>query len=120
MGTFWECSSSWTLYCFIVCSLFPETPFIAMVLWISCLYPLFYRRVAWNNLAITARCLLFPEEETVYRVLITDAPQVKEHTYLCQTLLKGRRDTAGTYPIERAAILYLQQDSAVTRLKKWR
>lgn len=59
----------------------------------------------------------FPEEETVYRVLITDAPQAKEHTYLCQTLLKERRDTAGTYPIERTAILYLQQDSAVTRLK---
>ena len=58
----------------------------------------------------------FPEEETVYRVLITDAPQAKEHTYLCQTLLKERRDTTGTYPIERAAILYLQQDSAVTRL----
>ena len=59
----------------------------------------------------------FPEEETVYRVLITDAPQAKEHTYLCQTLLKERRDTAGTYPIERTAILYLQQDSVVTRLK---
>ena len=59
----------------------------------------------------------FPEEETVYRVLITDAPQAKEHTYLCQTLLKERRDTVGTYPIERTAILYLQQDSAVTRLK---
>lgn len=88
-----------------------------MVLWISSLYPLFYRRMAWNNLAITTRCLLFPEEETVYRVLITDAPQAKEHTYLCQTLLKERRDTAGTYPIERTAILYLQQDSVVTRLK---
>ena len=59
MGTFLECSSLWTLYCFIVCSLFPETPFIAMVLWISSLYPLFYSRMAWNNLAITTRCLLF-------------------------------------------------------------
>ena len=59
----------------------------------------------------------FPEEETVYRVLITDAPQAKEHTYLCQALLKERRDTAGTYPIGRAAVLYLQQDSAATRLK---
>lgn len=117
MGTFLEYSSPWTLYCFIICALFPETPFFAMVFWISSLYPLFYRRMAWNNLAITTRCLLFPEEETVYRVLITDAPQAKEHTYLCQTLLKERRDTAGTYPIERTAILYLQQDSAVTRLK---
>ena len=55
----------------------------------------------------------------MYRVLITDAPQAKEHTYLCQTLLKERRDTAGKYPIERTAILYLQQDSAVTRLKTY-
>ena len=39
----------------------------------------------------------FPKEETVYRVLITDAPQPKEHTYLCQALLKERRDTAGIY-----------------------
>ena len=37
----------------------------------------------------------FPKEETVYRVLITDTPQPKEHTYLCQALLKERRDTAG-------------------------
>ena len=41
----------------------------------------------------------FPKEETVYRVLITDVPQPKEHTYLCQALLKERRDTAGIYPI---------------------
>ena len=39
----------------------------------------------------------FPKEETVYRVLITDAAQPKEHTYLCQALLKERRDTAGMY-----------------------
>lgn len=59
----------------------------------------------------------FPKEETVYRVLITDAPQPKEHTYLCQALLKERRDTAGIYPIGHTAVLYLQQDSSASRLK---
>ena len=59
----------------------------------------------------------FPKEETVYRVLITDTPQPKEHTYLCQALLKERRDTAGIYPIGHTAVLYLQQDSSASRLK---
>ena len=59
----------------------------------------------------------FPKEETVYRVLITDAAQPKEHTYLCQALLKERRDTAGIYPIGHTAVLYLQQDSSASRLK---
>ena len=59
----------------------------------------------------------FPKEETVYRVLITDVPQPKEHTYLCQALLKERRDTAGIYPIGYTAVLYLQQDSSASRLK---
>lgn len=59
----------------------------------------------------------FPEEETVYRVLITDAPQTKEHTYLCPVLLKECRDTAGIYSIGHTAILYLQQDSSSSCLK---
>ena len=40
----------------------------------------------------------FPKEETVYRVLITDAPQPKEHTYLCQALLKAVSYTHLTLP----------------------
>lgn len=59
----------------------------------------------------------FPEEETVYRVLITDEPQAKEHTNLCQVLLEERRDTAGIYPIGRTAVLHLQRDSSSSCLK---
>lgn len=59
----------------------------------------------------------FPEEETVYRILITDAPQPKERTYLCQALVKERRDSVGIYPIGHTVVLYLQQDSSATRLK---
>lgn len=59
----------------------------------------------------------FPKEETVYRGVVTDAPQVKERTYLCQILLKEYRDSIGIHPIERKSILYLQQDSASSRLK---
>lgn len=59
----------------------------------------------------------FPEEEAVYRILITDTPQIKEHTYLCRALLKGHCDSIDTHPIEQKVILYLQQDSAVSRLR---
>lgn len=59
----------------------------------------------------------FPKKETVYRVLITDVPQAKEHTYLCQVLLKEHCDSIDSYPIERKSILYLQRDSASSRLK---
>lgn len=59
----------------------------------------------------------FPQEETVYRVLITDTPQAKEHTYLCRTLLKEHCDSIGIHPIDRNAILYLKRDSAVAQLR---
>lgn len=60
---------------------------------------------------------VFPKEETVYRGVITDAPQTKERTYLCQVLLTEYCDSVGSHPIERKSILYLQQDSAASRLK---
>ena len=107
----------WLFCCIVFCSLFSETLFAAMVFWDSYLRSLFYGRMAWDDWTIATGCLLFSERETVYRVLITDAPQPKEHTYLCQALLKERRDTAGIYPIGHTAVLYLQQDSSASRLK---
>lgn len=59
----------------------------------------------------------FPQEEAVYRVLITDTPQAKEHTYLCRTLLKEHCDSIGIHPIDRNAILYLARDSAAAQLR---
>lgn len=59
----------------------------------------------------------FPKEETAYRILITDAPQPKERTYLCQALVKERRDSVGIYPIGHTVVFYLQQDSSAIRLK---
>lgn len=59
----------------------------------------------------------FPKEEAVYRVLVTDPPQMEEHTYLCPTLLSDYCDSTGHHSIERKLILYLQQDSAASRLK---
>lgn len=60
----------------------------------------------------------FPEHETVYRALLTDAPRTKEHSFLCQVFLKEQCDSVGVHPVRRRAILYLQQDSAVARLKE--
>lgn len=59
----------------------------------------------------------FPQEEAIYRVLITDTPQAKEHTYLCRTLLKEHCDSIGIHPIDRNAILYLKRDSAAAQLR---
>ncbi len=59
----------------------------------------------------------FPKEEAVYRVLITGTPQTKERTYLCQVLLKEHWNSIGVYPVGRKSILYLQRDSAASRLK---
>lgn len=59
----------------------------------------------------------FPQEEAIYRVLITDTPQAKEHTYLCRTLLKEHCDSTNIHPIDRNAILYLKRDSAVAQLR---
>lgn len=59
----------------------------------------------------------FPQEEAIYRVLITDTPQAKEHTYLCRTLLKEHCDSIGIHPIDRNAILYLARDSAAAQLR---
>lgn len=59
----------------------------------------------------------FPQEEAIYRVLITDTPQAKEHTYLCRTLLKEHCDSTNIHLIDRNAILYLARDSAAAQLR---
>lgn len=59
----------------------------------------------------------FPEQETVYRVLLTDRPEMKERTLLCRVLVEELHDSTGVYPVERKAILYLQKDSLVIQPK---
>lgn len=59
----------------------------------------------------------FPQEEAIYRVLITDTPQAKEHTYLCRTLLKEHCDSISIHSIDRNVILYLKRDSAAAQLR---
>ena len=60
----------------------------------------------------------FPEEETVYKVMVTDIPEAKKRSVLCQVLLLAQCDSTGIYPIEECkAMLYLPQDSAVFQLE---
>lgn len=59
----------------------------------------------------------FPEDETVYRVLLTDPPEQKERTLLCRVFLKEQRDSTRVYPMNRKAILYLESDSVVAQWK---
>lgn len=60
----------------------------------------------------------FPEQETVYRVLLTDRPEMKERSFLCRVNIEELHDSAGVYPVERKAILYLQKDSLVAQLNE--
>lgn len=59
----------------------------------------------------------FPDDDVIYRVLITDIPQPRERTSLCRVLVKEYYDSIGSHPVERKAILYLKQDSAAACLK---
>ena len=60
---------------------------------------------------------IFPKEETVYKVMVTDAPEAKKRSVLCQVLVLARSDSIGIHPIEECkAMLYLPQDSAVFQL----
>lgn len=59
----------------------------------------------------------FSEEETVYRVLLTDPPEQKERSFLCRVFLEEQRDSARVYPVNRQAILYLEPDSVVAQWK---
>ncbi|THG57352.1 ComEC family competence protein, partial [Bacteroides faecichinchillae] len=59
----------------------------------------------------------FKDQETVYRVRLTDAPELKERSYLCRVFLEEYHDSANICPVERKAILYLEQDSSVVRLQ---
>lgn len=59
----------------------------------------------------------FPDDDVIYRALITDIPQPRERTSLCRVLVKEYYDSIGSHPVERKAILYLKQDSAAACLK---
>ena len=60
---------------------------------------------------------IFPKEETVYKVMVTDTPEAKKRSVLCQVLLLAQSDSIGIHPIEECkAMLYLPQDSAVFQL----
>lgn len=59
----------------------------------------------------------FKNQETVYRVRLIDAPELKERSYLCRVFLEEYHDSANICPVKRKAILYLEQDSSVMRLQ---
>ena len=59
----------------------------------------------------------FPDDDVIYRALITDIPQPRERTSLCRVFVKEYYDSIGSHPVERKAILYLKQDSAAACLK---
>lgn len=60
----------------------------------------------------------FPKAETVYRALLTDAPEAKKNTLLCRVLLTEQCDSAGAArPVGCNVLLYLAKDSAALQLE---
>lgn len=66
----------------------------------------------------------FPKKEAIYRVLLTDKPEMKERSFLCHVILEERLDSVNensggvkTYPIHKQAILYFKKDSLTAQLK---
>lgn len=53
----------------------------------------------------------FPKQECVYRAILTDWPDEKEHTFLCPAFLTEKQDSVGVVPVNRKVLLYISKDS---------
>lgn len=59
----------------------------------------------------------FPQKEIVYRVIVTEQPQLKERSVLCRVLLTEQRDSvSGRVALNHKALLYFTKDSLSERL----
>ncbi|WP_321333472.1 ComEC/Rec2 family competence protein [uncultured Bacteroides sp.] len=54
----------------------------------------------------------FPAKETVYRGLLTEKPEVKEHSVLCRIRLSEEGDSVLRKPFHQNVLLYFSKDSA--------
>lgn len=71
----------------------------------------------WTNLRLQQTVCSFPKSEAVYRILLTEKPEMKERSYLCRAQLIERRDSSSVFPLNRQAVLYFAKDSAACRLQ---
>ena len=53
----------------------------------------------------------FQKQECVYRAILTDRPDEKEHTFLCPAFLTEKQDSVGVVPVNRKVLLYISKDS---------
>ena len=83
-------------------------------------FALFCLSAGWFTITCQLKHSLYkyPEQEAIYRALLLEDPERKEHSYLCEVILKEWRDSTSIHPIEKKAILYLAQDSTVLQLKE--
>ena len=71
----------------------------------------------WINLHLEHTYYHFPEKESVYRVTITEKPEMKERTVLCPVRIQEVRDSSSIHPVDKSALLYIAQDSLSIHLK---
>lgn len=59
----------------------------------------------------------FQKQECVYRAILTDRPDEKEHTFLCPAFLTEKQDSVGVVPVNRKVLLYISKDSLAGSLR---
>lgn len=68
-------------------------------------------RSRWNKSGFATDALFFSEQKCVYRAVVSEQPEPKEHSFLCRAFLEERQDSVCTMPVNRKVLLYISKDS---------
>ena len=63
------------------------------------------------NQALQQTLYSFSEQKCVYRAVVLEQPEPKEHSFLCRAFLEERQDSVCTMPVNRKVLLYISKDS---------
>lgn len=63
------------------------------------------------NQALQQTLYSFSEQKCVYRAVVSEQPEPKEHSFLCRAFLEERQDSVCTMPVNRKVLLYISKDS---------
>lgn len=70
------------------------------------------------NRALQQTHYSFMEQKCVYRAVLTEQPEAKEHSLLCRAFLEESRDSVSVMPINRKVLLYISKDSLSEGLRR--
>lgn len=63
------------------------------------------------NQALQQTLYSFSEQKCVYRAVVSEQTEPKEHSFLCRAFLEERQDSVCTMPVNRKVLLYISKDS---------